>query len=285
MKRHNADAGKFVWLDGELIKRDRASVSVADRGLLFGDGLFETIRSDFGRVHFLGDHLDRLRTSSMALRIEMPERHIFTAAINGLLEKNSLVSESARIRITMTRGDCAGLGLPATANPTILITADRYVQPTPEEYERGWRLVAFEGGFATPLAAHKTLNYLFFLQARQVALDRGCDEAVVLGPRGEVAEATTGSILVCQGGRWATPDCTYRLPGITLRRVVGFLADRGIEVASTTVSLSDLYGAETIWILNSLMGVMPASELNLSPLKKHENNLAREARDHLFAEP
>ena len=172
MSKRKIKNHSFLWLDGEFLRADQAKVSVFDRGLLYGDGLFETIRADSTRVHFLDDHLRRLRDSARALRIELPGSEHLPHAIHGLLDLNGLLREAARIRITVTRGTCTGPGLPASTNPTILVTAEPYRQPAPEEYEQGWKLVVIEGPHAPPLAAHKTLNYLCYLQARQAAFPR-----------------------------------------------------------------------------------------------------------------
>jgi branched-chain amino acid aminotransferase/para-aminobenzoate synthetase component 1 len=139
------------------------------------------------------------------------------------------------------------------------VSAQRYHPPDEELYRRGWHLKVFSEGFSPPLAGHKTLNYLYFCMARQSALDAGADEAIIMDPSGSVSETSAGSLLAKTHGRWWTPESSYRLPGITLRRMTTLMqeAENPIEVRRTTVE--DLISAQSVWVLNSLMLIMPVS--------------------------
>jgi branched-chain amino acid aminotransferase/para-aminobenzoate synthetase component 1 len=222
---HNQE---FVWLNDNLIPLDQARVSVNDRGFLYGDGLFETLRADDGRVLFLPEHLERLAASARAFRLPFPENIPWEERLARLLAANGLGRGPARVKILLSRGEAAGLGLPPSSRPTLVIWAQLYTPPSPEEYAAGWPVVVFPEGRATFVGRHKNLNYLFYLAARQFALDRGAKEALILDPDGLVSEgAATSLVYLCQG-RYYTPASASALPGVTLTVLGRGLAARGL---------------------------------------------------------
>jgi len=252
----------IVWLNGSFLPAGEAFVSPLDRGFLYGDGVFETMRAECGRVLYLRDHLERLHRSLAALRIGVPAAAPnWGEVVQELLERAGLRRSVASVRITVTRGAGFAPGLPETSAPTLCITARRYVPPASPLYAEGFRLHVFRSGFSPPLAGMKTLNYLYFLCARQAALDAGADEALILDPEGRVAETSAGSLLARTDGRWRTPSSPFRLPGITIARVSDLLAARGHNVEPRPAFLEDLVSAQTLWILNSLIIVMPVRSL------------------------
>ena len=103
---------QFVWLNEALIPVSQALVSVNDRGFLYGDGLFETLRADAGRVRFLTGHLERLDASARAFRLPLPENISWQERLAQLLAANGLSRGPARVKILLTRGVAPGLGLP-----------------------------------------------------------------------------------------------------------------------------------------------------------------------------
>ncbi len=251
-----------VWLNGVLVPLSRAAVSPVDRGFLYGDGVFETMRAQHGRILDLERHLERLCNSLAALRIKVPAEIGWHAALSELLEANALSRKTASVKIVVTRGIMPELGLPPSGRPTVLMVAKPYEPPTDEDYEVGWKLVIHRGGFSPPLARHKTLNYLQFLTARQDALDQGANEAVVLDPSGAVAETAAGTLLIQSMGCWWTPHSPFQLPSITLTRLEELLAQEGQPVERRRAGVEALQQAERVWVLNSLMLIMPACQLN-----------------------
>lgn len=252
-----------VWLNGSFLPAGKAFVSPLDRGFLYGDGVFETLRAERGRVLYLDDHIDRLVRSLAELRIRAPADALpdWGEVLREMLERNGLRETTAAVRITVTRGAALTLGLPEACAPTLCVTARQYVQPVPAEGPGGFRLHVCLSGFSPPLARMKTLNYLYFLCARQAALDAGADEAVILDPEGRVAETSAGSLLARTGGRWWTPSSPFQLPGITVRKISALLAATGHQVESRPALPEDLLSAETLWVLNSLMIVMPVRSM------------------------
>jgi branched-chain amino acid aminotransferase len=282
MTGSSQDSSQVVWLNGGFLPIHLAAISPVDRGFLYGDGVFETIRAETGCVLYLAEHLQRLQRSLTELRIEVDFSPDWGGVLRELLERNGLGDAIATVKIIITRGACSGLGLPFASLPTICATAHKYVPPARVVYQRGWRLHVFNEGFSPPLAAHKTLNYLYFLCARQAALDVGADEALIMDPDGKITETSAGSILARTDGGWWTPASPFRLPGITLRAVTELLRDAGNEVRIRSITLNDLFSAQTVWVLNSLMGIMPVSQVGDRPVIAPAREEASRLRDLYF---
>ena len=253
-----------AWLNGALLPLAEAAVSPLDRGFQYGDGLFETLRADRGRVCYLDRHLRRLTGSARHLRLPAAflEALPWAEIVAELLRRNHLEASIARLKVLVTRGCAVALGLPEVERPTVLVTAAPYRSPSPEDYLRGWSVHLGAPGFTSPLAAHKSLNYLIFLAARQEALERGKDEAILVAADGRLCETAAGSLLFYRAGTWLHPLQPLQLPGITLGRAVELLRDQGCSVQSLPITVSDLDRLDGAWILNSLIGIMPIREID-----------------------
>lgn len=253
---------EFVWLNEEMKPLEQAVVSVNDRGFLYGDGFFETLRAEDGRPQFLQEHLSRLRASARAFRIPLPEDFPWSERLNRLLMANGLEQGLARVKILLSRGTAPALGLPGEARPTLVIWAQPYTPPTPEEYARGWALATFPERRTTFIGKHKSLNYLFYLAARQHALDRGANEALILEADGTVSEGAATSLVYSRDGGFYTPQAPSALPGVTLEVLGRGLERRGLALTQLPTTLNQIARAEGLWLTNSLMGVMPVSSLD-----------------------
>jgi len=275
--------GKTIWLNGRFLSLDEARVSPLDRGFLYGDGFFETIRAEAGMPLYLRAHLERLYGSLAAFRIALDPVPDWEATLSALLRQNGLERGAASVKILVTRGIASPLGLPAPERPTVCIFAREYAPPSREEYEKGWELHIFQEGYSPPLAAHKSLNYLYYMAARQSALDAGGREAILLDRDGLVTETSAGSLLARTGGRWWTPESAHMLPGITIRQVRAILLEAGAEVEPRPARPQDIESAETVWVLNSLIGIMPAAQIEGRPLARQAPGEAARMRGLLFA--
>lgn len=260
----------FVWLNDELVPLSQARVSVLDRGFLYGDGLFETLKAVHGRVELLDPHLKRLAASARELRLPFPERYPFEERLTRLLAVNRLVSGLAAVKIILTRGEHPELGLPEVPRGTLVITARPYTPPPPQEYLRGWETVIFPARRSTFLGRHKSLNYLFYLAARQYARDRGAKEALILEADGRLSEAAAANLVLLRAGVYETPAAQSALPGVTLAALARGLAARGRELVSVPLRPADLWEAEGLWLINSLVGLMPVRAVNGRPLPVSE---------------
>lgn len=274
---------EIVYLNGDFLPLAEARISPVDRGFLYGDGLFETLRADGGRVFYLAAHLERLRSSLAVLRMPSTLPLPGAAVLEELLAHNDLVGATAAVKVVVTRGAAGALGLPPPERPTVCALARRYQPPSAVLYKRGWRLHVSGQRLGSPLACHKSLNYLVYQLARQEAVDAGADEAVLLDCRERLAEAAAGSLLVRTRGQWWTPASPCQLPGITVRQTVRLLAAEGVPVGERSAGVEDLAAAETVWVLNSLMGIMPAYEVGRQRLPDPRSGEAERLRLRLFA--
>ncbi len=257
---------EFVWLNNQLVPLDQARLQVNDRGFLYGDGFFETVRARGGQVEFLPEHLGRLEASARAFNLPFPADFPWEENLNQLIRANGLQSGWAAVKILLTRGVAPELGLPIPAAPTLVMWARPYHPPGPEEYARGWPVVTFPERRTTFLGRHKSLNYLFYLAARQYALDRGAREALILEADGRVSEGAAASLVYLYEGQYSYPKSKSALPGVTLAVLARALARRGRKLKPTLTRLSHLQQAQGLWLANSLMGLMPISSLDGLPL-------------------
>lgn len=283
MKDGLPSPGGLMWANGAFLPVQEGSVSILDRGLLYGDGLFETMRAQNGRVLFLARHVERLVRSMAFFRMGTAGLPDWGAVLPELLLRNGLSREVAVVKILVTRGLTEGVGMPATDTPCVLVTARPYTPPSEGAYAEGWRLTVCRDGFAPPLAMHKSLNYLYYLSARQSALDKGADEAVILDRSGRVAETAAGSLLFCIDGVWYRPDSPYQLPGITVGEVCEEMLRAGRRVEPKSTDIKDLRRAETVYVLNSLMLVMPVRSVDGHRILRPTPDLAERLRARLLA--
>lgn len=260
------EKSELVWLNDRLLPISQAWVSVADRGFLYGDGFFETLRAEAGRPHFLREHLERLKASAQAFRLAFPENIPWEERLQQLLRANGLDRGLAAVKILLSRWPAAGLGLPAGAHPTLVIWARPYEPPGAAEYAAGWPVVTFPERRTTFVGRHKSLNYLFYLAARQYALDQGAKEAVILEGDGLISEGAATSLIYAQPGGYFTPLAPSALPGVTLQVLARGLARRGLNLKAVPTPAAQLREAAAVWLANSLMGLMPVSSWDGSPM-------------------
>jgi branched-chain amino acid aminotransferase len=273
----------FVWLNDGLVPLVQARVSLEDRGFLYGDGFFETLRAEDGHPLWLDEHVERLRASAQAFRISLPVGLPWPERLHRLLAANGLQQGVAAVKILLTRGEAAGLGLPVSLSPTLVIWARRYTPPSPEEYAAGWPVVVFPERRTTFIGGHKSLNYLFYLAARQYALDQGAREALILEADGLVSEGAATSLILARGDRFVIPAAPSALPGVTVAVLARALERRWKNLAWEPLHLSHLEEADGLWLANSLMGLMPVSSLDGRALPLSQET-SRFLVDCLFAE-
>jgi branched-chain amino acid aminotransferase group I len=246
-----------VWLNGEMIERDRATVSVLDRGFLYGDGLFETVRAYAGTPFQPAEHLARLQASGSVLGIPVPDG--LDKVIAQLIRANGL--GDAYVRVTVSRGPHTGALAPDDPpTPTVLVEA-RPLHPYPVTlYERGAVAVvsSLPHDGSNPLRRHKTTSYLLSILARREAKQRGADEALLLDPAGNVAEGATSNVFCVRGGELFTPPLDLNiLPGVTRATVIDLARRAGIPVREERFRLASLLYANEVFLTNSLMELLP----------------------------
>ena len=258
---------ELVYLNGALIPRSQAVISVTDYGFLYGFGLFETMRAYHGQVFRLERHLRRLTRSAEILGLAegIPD---LTGAVRETIRVNRL--SDARIRITVSIGEGGMIPDPGTCRkPTVLILAGPYQPHSEPVYERGFEAItsSIRRNSQSPLSRLKSANYLESLMARQEARKAGVDEALCLNEKGLVAEASMSNIFMVSDGVLQTPsEESGILPGIT-REVVLELASRlKIGAFERDIRPDEVFEAQEAFTTNSLMEIMPLTEVNNKPV-------------------
>lgn len=256
-----------IWLDGRLVDRADANVSVFDHGLLYGDGCFEGIRIYKGRIFRLGAHLRRLRESAEKLRLEPPYSiDELDVAVRETVAANNL--SDGYIRLVFTRGvGTLGLNPFRCPRPGVFIIADSISLYPDELYERGMHVIIAKRP-RIPIAcldpAIKSLNYLNNILAKIEAIDAGVLEAIMLNIVGDVAECTGDNIFLVRDGRLETPTReSGLLHGITRRFVIDTLAPAaGLEVEERRIPPQRLLEADEVFLTGTAAEIIGVTRID-----------------------
>ncbi len=249
---------EIVYLNGSLIPRSQARISVLDYGFLYGFGLFETMRAYGGRVFRLDSHLNRLVCSAKMLELPI-EALALKGAVTETIQANKL--SDARIRLAVSIGAGSMAPDPSTCGrPTVLILAEDY-HPYPEQiYRKGFRALvsSIPRNSGSPLSRLKSANYLENMLAKREAKVAGVDEALCLNEKGLLAEASMSNIFLVDDGVLRTPgEESGILPGVTRGVVLELALRLGIGTLEHDVSLEEIVGAQEAFLTNSLIEIMP----------------------------
>lgn len=232
------------------------TIPLEDRGLLLGDGLFETLLALDGQPVRLAAHLDRMSAGCLALGLPPLDRARAEAAVRGALAG---LGGRVAVRLTLTAGSGGrGLDRPAAPEPRPFATAAPSVRP---EAPARLATVAIRRNEGSPASRLKTLAYLDNVLARHAARADGADEALMLNNRGEVACAAAANLFWIAEGRLFTPalDCGV-LAGVMRAEVLAEARRLGVEAAEVRATPADLAGAEALFLTNSLIGVRAVAE-------------------------
>jgi len=259
--------GVLVYVDGNLVPRNEAVVSVFDSGFVLGDGVWEGLRLVNGRLVALEQHMDRLYqgASAIAMDIGMP-REAMVAAIRTTLERNGM-TDGVHVRLMVTRGRKKTPNQDPRFAPgpaTVVIVAE-YKKPNPESSARGLALFTSTFRCSGPdvfdlrLNSHSRLN---LIQALIQAINAGADEALMLDPHGFVASCNSTNFFVVRDGSLWTSTGRYNFLGITRGKVIDvFRADGGI-VRELDFTLGEVYGASEAFVTGTLGGVTPVTRVD-----------------------
>lgn len=255
-----------IYLNGQLVSKEQAVVSVFDHGLLYGDGVFEGIRVYGGKVFLLKEHIDRLYESAKAIRLTIPitptqmvQATKDTVAANGIGD--------GYIRLVVTRGaGSLGLDIRKTSHPQIIIIADTITLYPDEIYANGMHLITASTIRNHPAALPariKSLNYLNNILAKIEGTDAGTVEALMLNHKGEVAECTGDNIFILKNGVLKTPSSDAGiLEGITRNAVLKLAREAGIPTQETPLIRHDLYVADEMFLTGTAAEVVPVVSLD-----------------------
>jgi len=256
----------IIYLDGKLVPKEEAKVSVFDHGFLYGDGVFEGIRVYDGNVFRLDEHIERLYESAKTINLEIPltpgemtQATLDTVAANG--------KRDVYIRLVVSRGP-GDLGIDPRKCPTatVVIIADSIALYPAELYEKGISLVT-SSFRRIPMQCLdpriKSLNYLNNIMAKMEATRAGVPEALMLNYSGRVAECSADNIFLVKNGDLKTPPLMEgALGGITRAAVMELARNDGINVTETRMGLHDLYNADECFLTGTGAEIMPVNAID-----------------------
>ena len=270
-----------ISIDGALVDAEHATISVLDRGLLYGDGLFEVLRTWGGVAVDLDAHLDRLYASAAALSLRAIDRQALAAAVERTVAAAG--EGEHRIRIVITRGPGSLGATTHTLGPGRAIVI---VEPLGELPER---LSAAIVDWPLPLRTgpmHKTLAYLDHIIARDLARAAGADEAIRLDVEGQAVEGATSTLYAVSGDTIVTaPVSAGIVPGIVRGRVIAIAERDGLVVREAAIAVEELRAADEIFVSSSLRGVVPVTRLDGVPVTAGPitARIAAGLRDEMFS--
>lgn len=260
----------FVYIDGQLLPKNEARISVFDHGLLYGDGVFEGIRFYNGRVFRCEEHMDRLFDSCRAILLDPPlSKEAITQAMLETIRANEL--RDGYVRLVITRGE-GTLGLSPFLCPkaSLIIIAAGIQLYKKECYENGLVVVTCGTRRNSPAAlspAVKSLNYLNNVMAKIEALQAGGDEGLMLNNEGYVAECTGDNIFTVKKGVIYTPPVSAgSLDGITRQVVLEIAREMDIPLVEHTMTRYDIYTADEFFLTGTAAEVIPAVQLDKRPI-------------------
>ncbi|MGB6045648.1 MAG: branched-chain-amino-acid transaminase [Pirellulales bacterium] len=255
-----------IYINGTLYDKEDAKISVYDHGLLYGDGVFEGIRSYSGKPFRLESHLDRLWESAKAIWLEIPiDKKTLAADIVETLKINNI--DDGYVRLVVTRGaGTLGLDPDKCSDPQVIIIADRIALYPEEFYTNGLELVTVSTIRNHPAALSpriKSLNYLNNILAKIEGQQAGCIEALMLNHNGEVTECTGDNIFLVRQGQLLTPPCDAGiLEGITREAVCELAEEAGIVVRRVALTRHDVYIANECFLTGTAAEVVPVVKVD-----------------------
>ncbi|MCA9215063.1 MAG: branched-chain-amino-acid transaminase [Planctomycetales bacterium] len=255
-----------IYISGKLYNKEDAKISVYDHGLLYGDGVFEGMRSYNGKVFRHREHLERLWKSARAIMLEIPiSMDEMEKAVNDTLAANNI--SDGYIRLVVTRGaGSLGLDPNRTQNPQVIIITDKISLYPDEYYENGLEIVTVSTIRNHPAALSprvKSLNYLNNIMAKIEGLQAGCEEALMLNHNGEVAECTGDNIFIVRNGELLTPPIDAGiLEGITRQAVIDLAREAEITVREIALTRHDIFTADECFLTGSAAEVVPVVKLD-----------------------
>ena len=257
----------LIYLNGELVPKQKAKVSVYDSGFMLGDGIWEGLRVYNNKIAFLDDHLDRLYDSAKVLDIPLTTpRSEIKKALYTTLDANQM-TDDAHIRLMVTRGKKSKPFQDpklTVGEPTIVIIAE-HSKPSVEVVERGMSLFTVHVVRGQPnsqdpkLNSHSKLNCITALIQAQKA---GADEALMLDPLGFVSTCNSTNFFIIRKGEVWTSTGKYCMNGITRQKVIDVCKANGIPVYEKDFSLFDVYGADEAFVTGTFGGPIPVVKID-----------------------
>jgi branched-chain amino acid aminotransferase len=254
-----------ISINGKLVDKADAKISVYDHGFLYGDGVFEGMRVYNGRVFRHREHIERLYDSAKAILLEIPlTPDAMIKAVEQTVKANG--KPDAYIRLVISRGP-GSLGLdPRKCEPQVIVIVDDIQLYPPELYDNGLEVITASTIRNHPNALNpriKSLNYLNNILAKIEAIRAGCLEAIMINVKGEVAECTGDNIFVVKRGVLKTPATDAGiLEGITRGAVLELARGADIPTQEMALTRHDIYSADEVFLTGSAAEVIPVVKVD-----------------------
>jgi branched-chain amino acid aminotransferase len=258
----------MVNVNGRISNEHEAVISVFDHGFLYGEGVYETLRTYNGRLFLFDRHLRRLRNSARMIKLALPfTDQELTRHISDTIAATKLDGKEAYVRVLVTRGvGELTYDLEATPKPSWVIIAKTLLEPPAESYERGCKVVLVDAvrnhpGSVSPMI--KCNNLMNQALAAQQAFERGAFDGAMRNYRGELTEFATSNLFIVRNGTVLTPPLeSGLLPGITRQFVFEIGRNVGIEVREQVLRDNDLFDADEAFLTSTTREVMPIVAVN-----------------------
>lgn len=255
----------IVYIDGQYLPKKDAKISVFDHGLLYGDGIFEGIRTYGGRVFKLDRHLERLYQSAKMISLEVPlSQADFRDVILEVCRRNEV--QEGYIRPIVTRGaGTLGLDPRRTERSTVIVIATTLAPLYEEKAEQGLRLITSKWRRNPPQALNpniKSLNYLNNILAMLEVIEKGMDEAVMLDMDGFVSEGSADNIFIYDGSTFISPPVETNLPGVTRETAIELIHEKGWDFREEKFRMEALYSAQEVFLTGTAAEIAPVVEVD-----------------------
>ncbi|MBI4752869.1 branched-chain-amino-acid transaminase [Candidatus Desantisbacteria bacterium] len=255
-----------VYLNGKLVAKEDAKISVFDHGTLYGDGVFEGLRSYNGRIFKLEEHIDRLIDSAKAIMLTIPlsKKELIDAVIS-TVRANDIHDGYVRLVVTRGTGDL-GLDPRKCPIPSVFIIADKITLYPEELYQNGMEIITVPTRRNIVEALNpciKSLNYLNNIMAKIEAIHGGVHEALMLNSEGYVTECTGDNIFIVKNGTLITPPTWVgALKGITRDTAMEIAKENGIGVLEEVLTRYDLYTADECFLTGTAAEIIPVIKID-----------------------
>ncbi|MDP6795101.1 MAG: aminodeoxychorismate lyase [Verrucomicrobiota bacterium] len=255
-------------LNGRFLPLDEAKISASDRGFLYGDGLFETIRIHAGRPFLWDWHMTRFTDGSELLRIPLPQAtDSLLNMVRELVARND--GPESVVRIALSRGvGQRGYGVSGNEQPTLIITQ----HPLPNTLSSPLSLVTTTARVTVgnPLAGVKSANKLDSILAKREASEQGADDGLILNSDGHITETSSTNLFWMENGVLHTPPISDGvLPGVTRKLVLTLAPPLGQAVREESAVPERLQQAEAVFVTSATTGVTAVGQMDGTSLGTH----------------
>ena len=262
----------LISINGALVPRALATVSVFDSGFILGDGVWEGLRMVNGGIPFLREHIERLYEGAKAIFMDVgiaPQELV--KRLFDCLDANGM-QDGVHIRLMVTRGVKATpyQDPRVTISPATIVIIPEYKSPNPEKFEKGLSLHTVNVRRGAPdvqdqkLNSHSKLNCI---TACVQAMNAGADEALMLDPLGFVATCNSTHFFIVRRGEVWTSSGQYCIPGITRGNMIRLCRENDIPVFEKQFSLYDVYGADEAFVTGTFAGLIPVRIIDGRPVR------------------